>query len=72
MTTGEEMRDLATRIAKARIRHLKEIHAAYMFLTQVIDDAFLVLTDAERDSLKEWGNVNWALLDEIDDDARDT
>lgn len=69
MTTLEDMETLRAMVNKTRKKQLEEIHNAYCFLGSVINGATF-LTDDERDSLKRWGNVNFALLDQADDGGK--
>jgi hypothetical protein len=96
MTIGEDMKQLAARLARMKQsnsiadqadlnRQITEVHTfikeledvrrqqlgrirdAYNRLDDAIFEAF-ELTDDERQSLREWGNVNFTLLNEVDND----
>lgn len=70
MTTQEDMQQLSARLAGLRRRQqLEGIQEAYDVLDAAIDDATELSKD-ERCSLREWGNVNFGLLqqDDVDED----
>jgi hypothetical protein len=96
MTIGEDMKQLAARLARMKQsnsiadqadlnRQITEVHTFIKELEDVrrqqlgrirdaynrLDDAIFEAfehTDDERQSLREWGNVNFTLLNEVDND----
>lgn len=68
MTTADDMQQLSARLAVLKRRQqLESIQEAYDALDAAIDDASELSND-ECGSLREWGNVNFSLLQQADSD----